>query len=81
MQMTSSELYVRFEFLGAVLQYSRDKGYFSAGQRICLHQECAAILQAKDWIYVANLETIEPAYRIPDHLEMIALQVQRDFHF
>lgn len=81
MQMTSSELYVRFEFLGAVLQYSKDKGYFSAGQRICIHQERSAILQAREKLYEARLDTCEPTYRIPDHLEMIALQVQRDFHF
>lgn len=79
--MTNSELYARFEFLGAVLQYSRDKGYFSTGQRICIHQERSAIMQAREKMIIEDLEVIEPAYRLSEHLEEIALRVQKDFHF
>lgn len=79
--MNKCELIARLDFLTDVLRYSRGKGYFSAGQRICIHQERSAIMQAREEMIIEDLEAIEPAYRLPEHLEETALRVQKDFHF
>lgn len=79
--MNKCELIARFDFLTDVLRHSLDKGYFNLLQRICIHQERSAIMQARDQLYESDLESVEPAYKIPDHLERIAFRVQQDFHF
>lgn len=78
--MTSQELFYRFDLLSAVLNRSKARGYLSIGQRVCLHQERSAIMQAIDWMLIHDAETAEPGYRIPDHLEKIVEQIQRDFN-
>lgn len=79
--MNKCELIARFDFLTDVLRHSLDKGYFNLLQRICIHQERSAIMQAREKMIIEDLEVIEPAYRLSEHLEEIALRVQKDFHF
>lgn len=78
--MTKQELHNRFDFLGDVLRYSRDRGYLNTGQRTCLHQERSAIMQAREMMISQELEFIELSYTIPEYIEHIVKRVQRDFH-
>lgn len=78
--MTKEKLTRRFNLLGDVLAASRNLGYFSIAQRICLHQERAGILRITDHMDSGS-KTPEPTdrYKIPLHLERILNQVITDF--
>lgn len=79
-QMTRTQLQVRFDYLGTALELSRGNfGYFSAGQRICLHMERSAIFSAIDLIDLGDNDTAEPKYSIPLPLEKKCKQVYKDF--
>ena len=77
--MTKTELQQRFDHLGNVLYLSRNLGYFSSGQRTCLHIERAAIMRAMAHIDLGETETGKPSYTIPEHLEAKCNQIMNDF--
>lgn len=79
--MTRKELLARFDFLTEVLIHTKDLGYFSIGQRICIHQERAAIMECLNTLDFGDPSKVDPKYTIPGGLERIARRAQHDFHF
>lgn len=77
--MTKKQLQDRFELLGNILYHSRDRGYFSSGQRTCLNMERSAIIRAINHIELDERDTAKPSYTIPEHLEVKCKQVITDF--
>lgn len=81
--MTNQELTNRFFQLSDALELSKDTDYFTVGQKICIHQERSAVMQANDELELAyndyaNLpddvkamnkepET-QPRYKVPKEL-------------
>ncbi|MEZ7494479.1 hypothetical protein QO206_03215 [Leeuwenhoekiella aequorea] len=76
--MNIHALYNRFELITLILFSTRERAYFSAGQKICLHQERAAIMHAIDVINADNVSTVTPAYEVPAHINTIINRVQID---
>jgi hypothetical protein len=81
--MTNLELQERFFELTDALQMSKDTEYFTVGQKICIHQERSAMMQAEDDLQEAYNEYInlpdeaqamvdeperQPSYVVPEHL-------------
>lgn len=77
--MTEQQLNDRKDLLQLVISVTRGKGYFSLGQRICLHQEVGAVLEALESIKEGELTSCQPRYGIPEHLEKTVNRVIRDF--
>lgn len=64
--MTNQEIYKRIDLLGDVFAYSLlHKHCLSAGKRICMSQERAALLRLLE----PDAFSVEPSYVIPSHLE------------
>lgn len=77
--MTKPELQNRFNTLTDILRFSQNLGYFTAGQRTCIHQERAALLQAMERLNYSATEASSPKYQVPDHIETKINRVVNDF--
>lgn len=77
--MTKPALQQRFDNLGFILNRSRDRGYFNAGQRTCINMERAAILHAIDAINLGDATTVTPKYKVSAVIELKCQQVLTDF--
>ena len=65
--MTKIELRQRIEGLRNVISWSYEHGGLSSGQRICIHQEIAGLLQQIEALEIGSF--IYGSYQIPAHLE------------
>lgn len=77
--MNKKELNKRFETLETILYFSRDRGYFNAGERTCIHMERASILRAKEELDLTDAVTATLSYTVPEHIETKCRQVLHDF--
>lgn len=77
--MTKRQNKRRFDYLGVILNKSRNLGYFNLGQRTCLQMERAAIFRAIDVIEGSDTVECTPNYTIPRHLEEKCDRVNEDF--
>lgn len=76
--MNIHALYNRYDLITRALQICRNAAYFTTGQKICLHQERAALMHAIDDIN-AGADHAEPGYRIHPTLDMILKRIQLDY--
>lgn len=76
--MTLAEIRDRFYLLSEVLYLCRTRAYFSVFQKMCVHQERAALLHAMDSINQYGDDQVTPEYTLPAHLQAKIIQVQKD---
>lgn len=73
----SDNLNDRFFVLTEALDRSSGTNYFSVSEKISIHQERSAIMQARDSISVEN-DKPTPKYRVPEKLNKKILELTRN---
>lgn len=73
--MNLEEINDRMDLLEGVQRWSKLNNTLSAGQRICISQERAALMRARNVINEENVHQAKPSYTLPPELNAKVLHL------